>query len=182
VHYLLQVIPHNALINYTCSEERKDVVLSPNDFRLQCKLGRLVPHQPHCGSDLDTKKAIAAGFGNWLGLGSLDYSARYLDPGVWCGSQFDLPLYCSSHIFKNGDMDSVLSKSNELGNPLPSVAKLVDRSGSDDDYDEEGSSRKRANCLPPNRVDGSIIYRGDSREPMVGGSMVTFPTPLVQGC
>jgi len=76
----LKVIPHNALINYTCAEERKDV--SPNDFRLQCKLGRLVPHQPHCGSGLDTKKAIAAGFGNWLGLGSLDYSARSVLIGI----------------------------------------------------------------------------------------------------
>ena len=73
-----QVIPHNALINYTCSDDKSKASVNtvPSDFRLQCKLGRLVPHQPHCGSGLDPKKAIAAGFGNWFGLGTLDYSAR----------------------------------------------------------------------------------------------------------
>ena len=75
-----QVIPHNALINYTCSDDKSkgSVNTVPNDFRLQCKLGKLVPHQPHCGAGLDPKKAIAAGFGNWFGLGTLDYSARYV--------------------------------------------------------------------------------------------------------
>ena len=41
-----QVIPHDALLNYQCPGEAKR---DPNKPPLQCKLGHLVPSNPHCG-------------------------------------------------------------------------------------------------------------------------------------
>jgi hypothetical protein len=73
-------------------------------------------------------------------------------------------IYSSSHIFKNGDMDL---SGNEVSNPLPSVAKLVDTGAGDDD--DDNAYHRKSSCSPPNRINGSLIYRGDSNEPIASG-------------
>lgn len=70
-----QVIPHDALLNYQCPGEAER---DPQKPPLQCKLGRLIPANPHCG---------VLGHGankDWLG---------------------NLHISASSHIVKNGNMD-----------------------------------------------------------------------------
>ena len=56
-----------------------------------------------------------------------------------------------------------MTGNSEASNPLPSVAKLVD-TGYNDDDDDYDATRRRSNCAPPSKVNGSLVYRGDSNE------------------
>ena len=58
--------------------------------------------------------------------------------------------------------------SADISNPLPSVAKLVDTGNGDED--EESDTRRRSNCAPPNKVNGSLVYRGDTNEPLLAAA------------
>lgn len=60
-------------------------------------------------------------------------------------------------------MDLTMTGNSEASNPLPSVAKLVD-TGYNDDDDDYDATRRRSNCAPPSKVNGSLVYRGDSNE------------------
>jgi hypothetical protein len=46
----------------------------------------------------------------------------------------------SSHIYKNGDMD-LSSTGNDVTNPLPSVAKLVDTGNGDEEEEDDSLNR-----------------------------------------
>ena len=62
------------------------------------------------------------------------------------------------------------SGGSEASNPLPSVAKFVDNGNADDsDADDDENdvfTRRRTSCAPPSKVNGSLVYRGDSNEPI----------------
>lgn len=80
-----QVIPHDALIDYTCNDNDKKE--NENPRHLQCKLGRIIPRLPACedfNSDNDLK-LLASGSG-------------------FDGSKASIPLSASPFIVKNGDL------------------------------------------------------------------------------
>jgi hypothetical protein len=60
------------------------------------------------------------------------------------------------------------SGSADISNPLPSVAKLVDTGNNEEE--EELDTRRRSNCAPPNKVNGSLVYRGDTNEPLLAAA------------
>ena len=60
------------------------------------------------------------------------------------------------------------SGSADISNPLPSVAKLVDTGSNEEEEDMD--ARRRSNCAPPNKVNGSLVYRGDTNEPLLAAA------------
>ena len=75
-----QVIPHDALIDYTCIDDD-----SPR--HLQCKLGRVIPNLPTCNEEEehDDIKLLATGSG-------------------FDGSKASIPYASSPFIIKDGDL------------------------------------------------------------------------------
>ena len=59
----------------------------------------------------------------------------------------------SSQIYKNGDMD-LSSTGNDVTNPLPSVAKLVDTGNGDEEEEDESLNRfdKVYHLIPKSRI------------------------------
>ena len=80
-----QVIPHDALIDYTCTEDEKD---EKGPRHLQCKLGRVIPNLPTCGEDEEhgAIKLLATGSG-------------------FDGSKASIPYASSPFIVKDGDLN-----------------------------------------------------------------------------
>ena len=79
-----QVIPHDALIDYTCSDD-EDGQKSPR--HLQCKLGRVIPNLPTCSEEEEQNpiKLLATGSG-------------------FDGSKASIPYASSPFIVKDGDL------------------------------------------------------------------------------
>ena len=76
-----QVIPHDALIDYTCQGEEEE------PRHLQCKLGRVIPSLPVCDDDDQADKGIKL-----LATGS-----------GFDGSKASMPIASSPFIVKDGD-------------------------------------------------------------------------------
>ena len=138
-----QVIPHDALIDYDCPGDLRDPTSPP----LQCKLGHLVPANPHCGV---------------LGHGA----SRTLD------------ISASSHLFLNGDLNldaaqlELDPEEERLSNTL-----IINEKVTPSPIEESDVACKR-----PEETEGTLIYKGDSKQPLLNEPHLPHGTEVRFDC
>ena len=136
-----QVIPHDALIDFECPGDLRD----PNSPPLQCKLGHLIPANPHCGV---------------LGHGAAS---------DWLGN---LEVSASSHVVFNGDLDldsaqlDLEPEEERLSNTLIINDNLATPSPNED---------SEVACQRPQHMEGTLIYKGNSKQPLLNEEQSSLP-------
>ena len=88
-----QVIPHDALLDYTCTN---DEGVEEEPRHLQCKLGRVIPNLPSCNVE----------------EGNIDIQLLATGSG-FDGSQASIPYAASPFLVKDGDFQKKIEANKE---------------------------------------------------------------------